>query len=287
MSEIDKLINQAFPDELRDIEPIDVDEDAILAMTLESLGLEQPVLPELPAIPAKPLRRLAGRRAKGKKEEPGQEVQPGLIEVPVVVRHRWVDLAGWAIAACLVLVCAVNWGPWLINNLDFGIGPRSSGDISVPENSGDVSSASSGRLTAKSSNDISISLTQVNYGPGDTATFTLYFSSLDGGTSELDLDQFDIKLVGADTGGVTRTNRSNSEQQVLLTYDLGGVRKLILTVRQLVPLLDENGEEVGLAYQNIEEMLVNLNIGVANSQINNKSFEFATYGTLVKPTPND
>ena len=29
MSEIDKLINQAFPDELRDIEPIDVDEDAI------------------------------------------------------------------------------------------------------------------------------------------------------------------------------------------------------------------------------------------------------------------
>ena len=38
MSEIDKLINQAFPDELRDIEPIDVDEDAILSRALENLG---------------------------------------------------------------------------------------------------------------------------------------------------------------------------------------------------------------------------------------------------------
>ena len=39
MSEIDKLVNRAFPDELRNVEPVDVDEDAILALTLEKLGL--------------------------------------------------------------------------------------------------------------------------------------------------------------------------------------------------------------------------------------------------------
>lgn len=285
MSEIDKLINQAFPDELRDIEPIDVDEDAILAMTLESLGLEQPVLPELPAIPAKPLRRLTGRRAKGKKEEPGTETQPGLIEVPVVVRHRWVDLAGWAIAACLVLVCAVNWGPWLINNLDFGIGPRSSGDISVPESSGDVSSAHSGYMTAESSNNARVSLVKVSYGEGDTVIITLYFSPLDDGES---LDQFDIKVDDEfGSNDVTRIRRSNSDQKVVLTYKLDLVRYLILTVRQLVPLLDDNGEEVGLAYQDIEKLEMDLNTGTATSQISNNRFDFAPYGTLVEPAAND
>ena len=50
MSEIDKLINQAFPDELRDIEPIDVDEDAILSRALENLGLKPSPRLELPEL---------------------------------------------------------------------------------------------------------------------------------------------------------------------------------------------------------------------------------------------
>ena len=41
MSEIDKLVNRAYPDELRRVTPIAVDEGAILARTLEKLGLEE------------------------------------------------------------------------------------------------------------------------------------------------------------------------------------------------------------------------------------------------------
>ena len=48
MSEIDKRIGKAFPDELRDVEPIAVDEDAILKMTLDTLGLKPSPKPGLP-----------------------------------------------------------------------------------------------------------------------------------------------------------------------------------------------------------------------------------------------
>ncbi len=67
MSEIDKLINQAFPDELRDIEPIDVDEDAILSRALENLGLKPSPRLELPELTVKHPRRrnTAGQSKKG------------------------------------------------------------------------------------------------------------------------------------------------------------------------------------------------------------------------------
>lgn len=281
MSEIDKLINQAFPDELRDIEPIDVDEDAILARTLETLGLEQPIVPELPDLPVKPLRRLTKKYGR-KKEEPGQDTHPGLIEVPVVVHHRWMDLAGWAIAACLVLVCAINWGPWLIDNLDFGIGPRSSGDIADPESSQDVSSARSGQLTPENKYNTSVTLIDVSYGE-NTVTISL---SLDNGWgSAPDLDQIDIKLEPEyeRSGDVTRISRNNSDNLVVLTYNLDTVRDLILTVRQLVPLLDDSGEEVGLAYQNLERLEMNLKTGIVQSLVTNKQYTIDIYGTDANP----
>ena len=81
MSEIDKLINQAFPDELRDIEPIDVDEDAILSMTLENLGLKPSPKIELPELTVRPPRR---RHTGGQRKK---EEEPEFVEVPVVVHH--------------------------------------------------------------------------------------------------------------------------------------------------------------------------------------------------------
>ena len=73
MSEIDKLINQAFPDELRDIEPIDVDEDAILSMTLENLGLKPSPKIELPELTVRPPRRRHTGGQRKKEEEPEEQ----------------------------------------------------------------------------------------------------------------------------------------------------------------------------------------------------------------------
>ena len=65
------------------------------------------------------------------------------------------------------------------------------------------------------------------------------------------------------------------------------MRHLILTVRQLVPLLDKNGEEVGLAYQNIEKLEMNLNTGIVKSQVTNKGYTVDAYGTVVEPAPRE
>lgn len=281
MSEIDKLINQAFPDELRDVEPINVDEDAILSMTLEQLGLKSSPKLEIPELPVKPVRRLwPGQEKKG---------EPEFVEVPVVVHHRWMDWAGWAIAACLVLVCAVNWGPWLIRNLNFGIGPRSSGDLTSdsPENGGGVSSVTSSYSLTKDNNyDVSVSLSEVTYGD-DTATITLSFEPIAGRAEDLDLDKFNIQLEGISTEEVIRISRSNTERQVVLKYDLDGARDLVMTVSQQVPLKDDSGEEVGFDYQKIEKLSINLDNGTASSMVSSKRYDFAPYGTVTAPAARE
>lgn len=268
MSEIDKLINQAFPDELRDVEPIDVDEDAILGMTLEQLGLKPSPKTDMPEPPVKPVRlRHTGRKR--------QETE--FVEVPVVVHHRWVDWVGWAIAACLVLVCAVNWGPWLIRNLDFGIGPRSPGDavLGGPESGGDQD----GSRLANSGYNIVVSQFMASYGD-DTVTISLYFEPVADSALGVDLDKLDIRLESSGPAEVTRISRSNVDRKVALTYDINGARELEMTVRQLVPIVDDrSGEEAGFSYQNIEKLNIDLNKGVAYSAIfPSKQFEFTPIG---------
>ena len=165
MSEIDKLINQAFPDELRDIEPIDVD----------------------------------GGRKDG----------PELVEVPVVVHHRWMDWAGWAIAACLVLVFAVNWGPWLINNLDFGLGPRSTGEVSFPDGGG---SMAPGIIAEDGSYSIKMKAIKAKYGY-DSATFTLSFEI--SGEEDIDLDKVEVQLESNEDGKkVSKISRNSFGQEM-------------------------------------------------------------------------
>lgn len=99
MSEIDKLVNRAYPDELRKVTPIAVDEDAILARTLEKLGLEKEEQP--------------GKEKKPRHEARHTERKPvRLVEVPLErSKGGWVKWAGWAVAACVAMVFAVTWWP--------------------------------------------------------------------------------------------------------------------------------------------------------------------------------
>lgn len=101
MSEIDKLVNRAYPDELRKVAPIAVDEEAILAKTLEKLGLEKEAQP--------------GGGKKDKHEARHGERRPvRLVEVPLErEKGGWVKWAGWAVAACVAVVFAVTWWPKL------------------------------------------------------------------------------------------------------------------------------------------------------------------------------
>lgn len=266
MSEIDKLVNRAFPDELRNVEPIQADEDAILAMTMEKLGLE-PSRPEQPDIPAKPLLRWTERRPAREKAE------PELIEVPVVVRRRWVNWAGWAIAACLVLVCALNWGPWLIDNLDFGTGPRSMGDIQANPIEGDSSNAlanaepeSSSSTTGGNSYGVQVDVSDVSY-RDDAMVITLTFRDMD--TREtLDLDQFDIKLSTLSGESISRSSRNNTDDQVVVSYEMpedyaNTAYLLNMEIRQPAPLLDESGRQIGFSYQDVESMTLDLKDGRA------------------------
>ncbi len=107
MSEIDKLVNRAYPDELRRVTPIAVDEGAILARTLEKLGLEEA---KKPARRKKRRERYMGRH--------GARREPRLVEVvEEPPRRRWIGWAGWAAAACIAIACAVNFGPALLEQM--------------------------------------------------------------------------------------------------------------------------------------------------------------------------
>ncbi len=268
MSEIDKLINQAFPDELRDIEPIDVDEDAILSMTLENLGLKPSPKIELPELTVRPPRR---RRTGGQRKK---EEEPEFVEVPVVVHHRWMDWAGWAIAACLVLVFAVNWGPWLINNLDFGLGPRSTGEVSFSDGGG---SMVPGIIAEDGSYSIKMKAIKAKYGY-DSATFTLSFEI--SGEEDIDLDKVEVQLESNEDGKkVSKISRNSfgQEMEIQLNYKLDMARDLTMTVSYLVPLSVDRGETAGYYYQEIEKLNINLRSGLARSQRSDREYSFEPY----------
>lgn len=110
MSEIDKLVNRAYPDELRRVSPIAVDEKAVLARTLDKLGLEEGAAPAK-SQPEKKRGRYVGRH------EAQREIH--LVEVPAEPerRFRWVGWAVRAVAACLLIACAVRFGPTLFSNM--------------------------------------------------------------------------------------------------------------------------------------------------------------------------
>lgn len=122
MSRIDKLVTKAFPDELRSVRPIETDEEALFAKTLEKLGLERPADP-VPE-PRKGFALFPRREAKPRK----------LVEIPLEpVKHRWARWMGGALAACLVLSCGIYGFGWLLHSLGFGTRPQSPGDeISHP-----------------------------------------------------------------------------------------------------------------------------------------------------------
>ncbi len=266
MSEIDKLIGKAFPDELRDVEPIAVDEDAILKMTLDTLGLKPSPKPGLPEPGA--LRRQRGTAGEDSKPE------PEFVEVPVVVHHRWVDWAGWAIAACLVLVLAVNWGPWFINNLDFGLGPRSPGGVSSRK---EGSASENGQWVMQNVLGASVEEFSADYGEDGTVTFRLRIEPV-GSSQEIDLDKFDIQLEGKDGERLDRVIRSSSGNEVSLTYEMGRDVGLVMTLQQPVPLKDSStGMNIGYAYGVIDKLNIDISTGMAYSVLKNGSFRFESY----------
>lgn len=290
MSEMDKLVNRAFPDELRNVEPVDVDEDAILALTLEKLGLDQ--AGEL-AGADEPVETVRVRKpSKPQKEEK-------LVEVPVVVlKHQWLNWAGWAVAACLVIAFVANWGPWLITNLGFGTGqPKSSGEHSnyvdrydrpsdrvlvpqetirpetLPETDPPASTPEpDNAMILGETSQVYVMLDDVSYGENyETITLTLRLQS----PEEINVDEFDLKLEAQDytsRNDLERVRRSNEGDQVTLTYKFKDVSylptTLQLTVRQQVPMLDSSGDEVGFGYKIVERMHLDLNAGYASTSYN-------------------
>lgn len=262
MSEIDKLINRAFPDELRNVEPAEVDEDAILALTLQKLGLKETETTGSEAGKAERTPRPARR--------PPVEQGGDLEEAPlIVVRHSWVNWAGWIAAACLVIVFAINWGPWLIRNLGFGTGqPYKAGDKwPTGPNGADVVSQSA------DGDPQPITVTPVNAAEEgeDTFSITLDISSQD--STQVNLDWFDFRLTTLDGESVEQVSRSNGDGKVLLVYSSIAQEQeyFELAVRQLVPLTSSDGSQVGFDWQDVEVLVMNLEFGTAASQLSEKS----------------
>ena len=99
MSEIDKLINEAFPDELRNVEPVQIDDSAILCLTLHKLGLDEPAS-------TASARHMRGRKGNALR-------QRRFIEAPSApVRSLWISRAGRAAAACVLLAAVLRFVPW-------------------------------------------------------------------------------------------------------------------------------------------------------------------------------
>lgn len=115
MREIDKLVSRAYPDELRRVTPIPVDEKAILARTLGKLNLTEA------ASSTWKKGRYVGRHSK--------KPEPQLVEMPREPRQRrWTTWLGWAVAACLLLVAAVNFGPYMLQGMGLGTAPAAQGE---------------------------------------------------------------------------------------------------------------------------------------------------------------
>lgn len=133
MSRIDKLVTNAFPDELRNVEPIEVDEDAVLALTLAKLGLEQP------AGPLREPQQMDGEKKLIFFDGSGQKRVAALVEIPLErEKHHWTHWAGGAAAACLALACLFWWGPLLLGALGFGTRAHSTGELGPEPSDGSV-----------------------------------------------------------------------------------------------------------------------------------------------------
>lgn len=199
MSQIDKLVNKAFPDELRHVEPIDVDGDALIARTMEKLGLPQPT-----ARPAAP----QGKAPKGER----------LVAVPLVaVRHLWVNRAGWALAACLVLACGIYWGPRLLRDLGFGSrAPASQGDAAPHGYVQDTgSSAAPGNGLS-----VAVDVTEVKTaGRGFSVSLYFYDQATHQAIDTREVSLYDITLANRDGGVFQYDSRANRNGTVTLTFD--------------------------------------------------------------------
>lgn len=131
MSRIDKLVTNAFPDELRNVEPAEVDEDAILDLTLAKLGLEQPAVP--------PADQRAGEKKRIIFDADGGKREEVLVEIPVErVKRPWVRWAAGAAAACLALACLFWWAPLLLSTMGFGTRAHSTGELEGQPSDGAV-----------------------------------------------------------------------------------------------------------------------------------------------------
>lgn len=202
MSQIDKLVNKAFPDELRHVEPVDVDEDAILALTMEKLGLGQDQ-------GAQPVKGKGILRGRGKRQE------EKLVAVPLVaVRRRWVDRIGIALAACLVLTCGVYWGPWLLHNLGFG--------SRAPASQGGYTGADAPQ---GGTDEVQAGGVKVVIGEAETAgrgfTLKLMFFYQDGNTpvDTRELSLYDISVTDGAGQAFPYNSRANRSGTVNLVFD--------------------------------------------------------------------
>lgn len=121
MREIDKLVSRAYPDELRRVTPIPVDEKAILARALGKLNLTEAA----PAARKEPSFWKKGRYVGRHSKKP----EPQLVEMPREPRQRrWTTWLGWAAAACLLLAAAVNFGPYMLQGMGLGTTPAAQGE---------------------------------------------------------------------------------------------------------------------------------------------------------------
>lgn len=240
MSEIDKLVNRAYPDELRKVTPIAVDEDAILGRTLEKLGLEKDTQPS------------------GEKRPRHGERRPAkLVEVPLErEKGGWMKWAGWAVAACVAVVCAVTWWPKLDGprlgapvapgayfeeigeNIDNSLAggetpyaaPKAGGDqdsraaiektigiiADVQGVSLHVAALAADQVEAEQKNRNGIMVTQVN--PTKTG-FTLYVSFQNHTLEEIGLHHFEVYDDNNTSYFIAK--RSNMEGQVIIEFSRG------------------------------------------------------------------
>lgn len=286
MKELDKLIGRAFPDELRNVEPVDIDEDVILRLTRQKLGLEdmEEHLQEndIPQVISKPHPKKENILVFGE----------DMIEAPPArpKRYPWLNYAGWAAAVVLLVVCGVTWVPWLMLNLGFGTGPRSAGDgtsgisssSQVSEQALDDPSPSS-PLTVGQTADVSIYPVFAEYVPesssNPTAYFTLClgFSPLSTNSLDVDLSLYQVTLYGPDNTVIPTGNQSISygEKTITLTYYASPENKnMTLNVSQLVPLQDGSGQQAGFSYQQVEVFDLDLEEGTAVSLISGKERSF-------------
>lgn len=253
MSEIDKLVNQAYPDELRRVSPIAVNEEAVLARTLDKLGLEG-------SEPAKNQTKKKKGRYVGR-HEAQREIH--LVEVPQepAPKHRWIGWIGWAAAACLLITCAVRFGPFLLSNILVdphsaagqaalggyvgGMEDRTEGGAAGAEETETEFAKSAGAETAKARapacdrvlEEIVSSLDQVKavgqayegrisilriskIDENDTFTVAVHFPNMD----QLTVAQFLITIQGVDAYGqelnVLELKRENVDGFAYLTYHL-------------------------------------------------------------------